>query len=87
MSNNVLEGGAIYLITDAQLAKVVEMTVRKLTTEQETEKRYITAQEAQEVYGISQTTLWRWQKASLVHPFKVGKHRRYDPAEIEKLLK
>lgn len=81
------EGCAIYLITEAQLAKVVEMTVRKLSAKQEDEKRYLTSSEVSSVYGVSKTTLWRWEKANLVHPMRVGNRRRYEPSEIEKLLK
>lgn len=87
MDNILNEVGAVYMITDAQLAKVVEMTVRKLNGEQVNGKRYLTASEVTEIYAISPTTLWRWQRSNLVHPSRVGKHRRYDTEEIEKLLK
>lgn len=87
MDNSMNEGCPVYMITEAQLAKIVEMTVNKLTAGEQNEKRYFSTREICEQYGISATTLWRWQSANLIHPRRVGSHRRYDKEEIERILK
>lgn len=85
-NEQLTEGGAVYMITGAQLESIVEMTVRKLTGDSNEEKRYLTASEVTAIYGISATSLWRWQKMNILHPKRVGNRRRYDTQEIEKVL-
>ena len=81
-NKNIQEQGAVYMITEQQLAQIVEMTMQRIAPRQE-EKRYITATEANTIYGVSATSLWRWQKMGLLHPKRVGHHRRFLITEIE----
>lgn len=48
---------------------------------------YISKKEAMLGFGVSHTTLWKWQKIGYLVPVKVGKRVYYKRTDIEKLPK
>lgn len=48
---------------------------------------FITKKEAMLGFGVSHTTLWKWQKAGYLVPIKIGKRVYYKRADIEQLTK
>lgn len=48
---------------------------------------FITKKEAMIGFGVSHTTLWKWQKSGYLVPIKVGKRIYYRRTDIESLIK
>lgn len=51
------------------------------------DESYITKKEAMLGFGVSHTTLWKWQKSGYLVPVKVGKRVYYRRTDIESLIK
>lgn len=87
MEANNMNANAMYLITCEQLQDLVRMTVREINGDKKKESNHLmSAREVGEKYGISPTSLWRWEKQGILHPKRVGNRRRYERAEIEKAI-
>lgn len=49
-------------------------------------EKWLTVPEVKIMFGISDQTLWRWQKAGYLVPFKVGRKRHYKYSDVKKIL-
>lgn len=47
---------------------------------------YVTAKEARQLLGVSNTTLWRWEKEQYIVPFRIGVKVRYRLSDIQNLM-
>ena len=48
---------------------------------------YFSREKAMEIFDVSSTTLWRWEKKGYLIPIMVGGYRRYRKSDINKILK
>lgn len=51
------------------------------------DESFITKKEAMLGFGVSHTTLWKWQKSGYLVPVKVGKRVYYKRSDIENIIK
>lgn len=72
----------IYLLTSEQLKEIVRETLAQIRQPLE----MMSASEVKQQYDVSDSTLWRWQRAGLVHPVRIGRERKYDRREIEAMF-
>ena len=83
-----MEQPTFAVLTVEQIKEIVRMTVAQLkgvpTTDQPLQM--MSASELKQQYGMSDSTLWRWQRAGLVHPVRIGRERKYDRREIEAMF-
>jgi excisionase family DNA binding protein len=49
--------------------------------------KYLTASQLADKLQVNRTTIWRWEKAGLIKPTKIGKTKRFSPNEITKYTK
>jgi predicted site-specific integrase-resolvase len=49
--------------------------------------KYLTASQLADKLQVNRTTIWRWEKAGLIKPTKIGKTKRFSPNEIIKHTK
>lgn len=49
--------------------------------------KYLTASQVAAQLQVNRTTIWRWEKAGHIKAAKIGRTKRYDPKEINKLTK
>lgn len=59
--------------------------LEQLITDQNTET-YPSREKVMEMLGVSQSTLWRWQKAGYLVPLNVGGKRRYKMSDVKRIL-
>lgn len=59
--------------------------LEQLVTDQNTET-YPSREKVMEMLGVSQSTLWRWQKAGYLVPLNVGGKRRYRMSDVRRIL-
>ena len=83
-----MEQTTVAVLTVEQIKEIVRMTVAQLRGVPTTEQPLVTmcASEVKQHYGVSDSTLWRWARAGLVHPVRIGRERRYDRREIEAMF-
>ena len=48
--------------------------------------KLLTRKEVAEIFGVNQSTLWRWQKRGILIPIKIGGKVRYRRSDIENEL-
>ena len=48
---------------------------------------YISKKDTMVGFGVSHTTLWKWQKSGYLVPIKIGKRVFYKRSDIEELIK
>lgn len=70
----------------AQTIVAEAISQQKALAERDQETRPLTTKETCEAFGISATTLWRWQGAGLITPVKVGGQNRFSPKDVERVL-
>lgn len=83
-----MEQPTFAVLTVEQIKEIVRLTVAQLKGAPTTEQPLVTlsASEVKQQYGVSDSTLWRWARAELVHPVRIGRERRYDRREIEAMF-
>lgn len=59
--------------------------LEQLVTDQNAET-YPSREKVMEMLGVSQSTLWRWQKAGYLVPLNVGGKRRYKMSDVKRIL-
>ncbi len=47
---------------------------------------YLSREKVMEIFGVGQTTMWRWQKSSYLVPINVGGKRRYRMSDVKRIL-
>jgi len=47
---------------------------------------YLTPKETAEKIGVTENTLWRWNKNGYLMPFKIGSKSRYRLSDIERVM-
>lgn len=47
---------------------------------------YLSSDKVMEIFGITTTTLWRWQKSGYLVPINVGGKRRYRKSDVNHIL-
>ncbi len=70
---------------ESLLDKAIEQAKVMNQKEDKGEKR-LTSREVRETYRVSLPTLWRWSKAGLLHPQKIGKKNLYLQSELENAI-
>lgn len=60
--------------------------LEQLITDQNAET-YPSRDKVMEMLDVSQSTLWRWQKAGYLVPLNVGGKRRYKMSDVRRILK
>ena len=68
----------------AQLKERVENLQQQLADEKA--EVYYSREKAMEIFDVSSTTLWRWEKKGYLTPIMVGGYRRYRKSDINKIL-
>ena len=83
-----MEQTTFAVLTIEQIKEIVRMTVAQLKGAPTTDQPLapLCASDVKQQYGVSDTTLWRWQRAGLVHPVRIGRERKYDRREIEAMF-
>lgn len=77
------------VLTIEQIREIVRLTIAQMrcaSTNDQQPLVTLTASEVKQLYDVSDSTLWRWQRAGLVHPVRIGRERRYDRREIEAMF-
>lgn len=94
MTNIIKRGAAMYLISSEdlqafgeQIANEVMKQAKDLYDAERNADATIKAKDVTKKYGISSTTLWRWDKAGVLKGVKVGGHIRYRMADVERVMK
>lgn len=59
--------------------------LEQLVTDQNTET-YPSREKVMEMLDVSQSTLWRWQKAGYLVPLNVGGKRRYKMSDVRRII-
>lgn len=59
--------------------------LEQLITDEKSET-YPSREKVMEMLGVSQSTLWRWQKAGYLVPLNVGGKRRYKMSDVKRIL-
>ncbi len=59
--------------------------LEQLITDQNAET-YPSREKVMEMLDVSQSTLWRWQKAGYLVPLNVGGKRRYKMSDVKRIL-
>ena len=47
---------------------------------------YLSRDKVKEILEISESTLWRWQKAGYLNPISIGGKRRYRKSDVKRIL-
>lgn len=47
---------------------------------------YLSREKVMEMFGVGQTTMWRWQKIGYLVPINVGGKRRYRMSDVKRIL-
>lgn len=83
-----MEQTTVAVLTIEQIKEIVRQTVAQCKGAPTTDQPLVTlsASEVKQQYDVSDSTLWRWQRAGLVHPVRIGRERRYDRREIEAMF-
>ncbi len=83
-----MEQTTFAVLTIEQIKEIVRLTVAQFRGADTTEQPLVmmSASEVKQHYGMSDSTLWRWQRAGLVHPVRIGRERKYDRREIEAMF-
>lgn len=83
-----MEQTTVAVLSIEQIKEIVRMTVAQMKCASANDKplEMMSASEVKEHYGMSDSTLWRWQRAGVVHPVRIGRERRYDRREIEAMF-
>jgi predicted DNA-binding transcriptional regulator AlpA len=63
----------------------VDRTRREITSEKE--ERYLTQKQVEEMFNISNTTIWRMEKKNILTPIFIGGQKRYPLSSINLMLK
>ena len=59
--------------------------LEQLITDEKSET-YPSREKVMEMLDVSQSTLWRWQKAGYLVPLNVGGKRRYRMSDVKRIL-
>lgn len=59
--------------------------LEQLITDEKSET-YPSREKVMEMLDVSQSTLWRWQKAGYLVPLNVGGKRRYKMSDVRRIL-
>ena len=59
--------------------------LEQIITDQNTET-YPSREKVMELLGVSQSTMWRWQKSGYLVPLPVGGKRRYRMSDVRRIL-
>lgn len=59
--------------------------LEQLITDEKSET-YPSREKVMEMLDVSQSTLWRWQKAGYLVPLNVGGKRRYRMSDVRRIL-
>ncbi len=59
--------------------------LEQIITDQNTET-YPSREKVMELLGISETTLWRWNKIGYLVPINIGGKRRYKMSDVRRIL-
>lgn len=78
----------ITVLTIEQIKEIVRLTVAQMKCASANDQPLVmmSASEVKQQYGMSDSTLWRWQRAGVIHPVRIGRERRYDRREIEAMF-
>jgi predicted DNA-binding transcriptional regulator AlpA len=49
-------------------------------------EEFLTGKELAKLLGVSEVTLWSWDKKGITHPLRIGKQKRYRKSDVEKIL-
>ena len=83
------------LVVSIKLGELVEAnslliaeTKRELeqTIADQNAETYLSREKVMEIFGVGQTTMWRWQKIGYLVPINVGGKRRYRKSDINRIL-
>ena len=88
--NNILktQSNTLLIVDAADLKEAILEWAKELqenAKDAEPEK-WLTVPEVKTMLGISNQTLWRWQTAGYLVPFKVGRKRHYKYSDVKKIL-
>lgn len=50
-------------------------------------EKLLTEKEVSDLFGVNRVTLWRWRKAGILVPVKMGRTVRYKQSAINKAIK
>ena len=64
---------------------VSEMVAVAAASKQEKEETYLTKSEVANLLGVSENTLWRWDRDGYLNSVKVGRTPMYKQSDINKL--
>ena len=79
-----------FMISAADLEAYSISIINKVLNEryaEEEKDNHLKPDEAAHMLGCSISTLWRWDKAQITHPIKIGNKVFYSERELRKLLK
>lgn len=65
---------------------LVEKTINKAKEELNNEDALLTKKEVMDTLGISDTTIWHWNKNHYLHPIKIGRKVMYKKSDIHNHL-
>lgn len=64
----------------------MEEIITRITEMTRNDDLLLSAKEVCQYLSINNSTLWRWGKAGIVHPVRIGGKVRYKKSEISKLI-
>ena len=81
-----------YIITEEELetAAIQAAEIARRAVEAEYKRlpwpeRYFTTKQVRELFQVAHQTLWRWEKAGILKPVKIGGLNRYRKTDLDKL--
>jgi hypothetical protein len=84
----------IILTTEDELTEIVNKAVEKFYSERiqpetvsiPTKQGNYTSKEIQQLFNISSTSVWHWERKALLRPVIVSRRKMYLKEDIEKLI-
>ena len=69
-----------------RIDEIIESKIKKFsqvsTETSEGNDKYITTKEVAEIYGVSEVSVWDWEKKGFIVGYRIGQTKRYKLSEI-----
>lgn len=83
----IMQQGAVQVVVSAADLKEAFMAWTNENTTTTKEDIMLTSYEVAQKFGVTKSTLWRWQQSGYLVPIKVGRKSFYKSSEVEQLVR
>lgn len=83
----LMQQGTVQLVINATDLKEAFLSWQREHSTTPKEDTMLTPYEVAQKFGVTQSTLWRWDKSGYLVPRKVGRKSFYSSTDVEQLIK